>query len=262
MSTRRIIVRDTSPSLTESRLVIRQDRAAIAGPVGPTGATGIVAQASPPADTSVLWLDTSADVSNMTVPAGGAAGTALTKATATNYDTTWTQLKMLPNRARPIGAYVGLIAYQAASSTAPLDGLLAHPVFMPAGTVIDRLVIEAATGHASATVRLGIYADANGYPGALLLDAGSIPVTSAGIKTLTVNYTTVDDVVWLAAVNNGSAVTFRTGQGTPWPGAQECVSSMLWHTPQRTGVTGALPDPFGGSIAATDPIMIAARRSA
>lgn len=70
-----------------------------AGPTGPQGATGpagadgadgdtgIVAQAEPPANTDILWLDT--DESGIGIPVGGTAGQVLAKVDGSDYNTEW-----------------------------------------------------------------------------------------------------------------------------------------------------------------------------
>lgn len=54
---------------------------------GADGTDGIVAQATAPIDTDILWLDTSAP--GYGIPAGGTTGQVLSKASNTTYDTEW-----------------------------------------------------------------------------------------------------------------------------------------------------------------------------
>jgi hypothetical protein len=78
------------------------------GPTGPTGATGpqgpqgdpgaqgdpgVAVQGTAPANTSILWADTS-EPGDAVVPTGGTTGQALAKASNSDYDTTW--LSVLP----------------------------------------------------------------------------------------------------------------------------------------------------------------------
>ena len=55
---------------------------------GPKGEPGVVASASEPSDTDVLWLDTDEE-SDVPVPAGGTTGQVLIKSSSDNYDTDW-----------------------------------------------------------------------------------------------------------------------------------------------------------------------------
>lgn len=61
----------------------------LTGVQGPTGDTGFIAQATPPANTDVLWLDTDEPAVGGAVPVGGTTGQILAKASATDYDTEW-----------------------------------------------------------------------------------------------------------------------------------------------------------------------------
>jgi hypothetical protein len=67
------------------------------GETGPTGATGeagpngFIQQAGTPSSTDVLWLDTDEEP-DVPVPTGGTTGQALTKTSATDYDTQWRTL--------------------------------------------------------------------------------------------------------------------------------------------------------------------------
>jgi hypothetical protein len=55
---------------------------------GPKGEPGVVASASEPSDTDVLWLDTDEE-SDVPVPAGGTTGQVLIKSSSDDYDTDW-----------------------------------------------------------------------------------------------------------------------------------------------------------------------------
>jgi hypothetical protein len=63
----------------------------IQGEVGPAGATGddaIVVQSEAPVNTDILWLDTD-ETLDIPVPSGGTTGQVLSKASASEFDTTW-----------------------------------------------------------------------------------------------------------------------------------------------------------------------------
>ena len=55
---------------------------------GPKGEPGIVASASEPSDTDVIWLDTDEEP-DVPVPAGGTTGQVLIKSSSDDYDTDW-----------------------------------------------------------------------------------------------------------------------------------------------------------------------------
>lgn len=62
-----------------------------AGDPGPQGDQGIAVQGTAPANTTILWADTS-EAGSMVVPAGGTTGQALTKNSNDDYDTEWTTI--------------------------------------------------------------------------------------------------------------------------------------------------------------------------
>ena len=63
----------------------------VTGSTGPTGDDGFVAQTTAPTNTGLLWLDTDETAITM-IPSGGSTGQALTKASATDYDTQWSNV--------------------------------------------------------------------------------------------------------------------------------------------------------------------------
>jgi hypothetical protein len=59
---------------------------------GPKGEPGVVASASEPSDTDVLWLDTDDTSDAVIIPPGGDTGQVLAKTTGDDYDTQWATL--------------------------------------------------------------------------------------------------------------------------------------------------------------------------
>lgn len=90
------------------------------GPQGPTGSTGATGEAGPTGATGVsigetapstdlLWADTSDSTSVTGIPAGGASGQVLAKASGTDYDTAWGSARVTGSASRPLnpsGAYL------------------------------------------------------------------------------------------------------------------------------------------------------------
>jgi hypothetical protein len=56
---------------------------------GAPGSPGVVSSATAPANTSILWADTSAAGNNALIPAGGTTGQVLSKTSTSDYATTW-----------------------------------------------------------------------------------------------------------------------------------------------------------------------------
>jgi hypothetical protein len=79
--------------------------------------------------------------------------------------------------------------------------MYAMPFLSPKAITLDRIGVYVST-LSTTTARLGIYADGgNCYPGSLLLDAGTIDVTSTGAKTITISQAlAVNTLCWLVIV--------------------------------------------------------------
>lgn len=104
---------------------------------------------------------------------------------------------------------------------------------------------------ADSSIRFGIYEDADGYPGALVIEAGTVSSASTGLCSVTIS-PAVDlpaGVVWVAAVAQGGTPTTKVGaNGSPAGLGMVGHSGPAGHggTAFRTGyytsdVTGALP---------------------
>jgi len=95
-----------------------------------------------------------------------------------------------------------------AGSALTANRLYAMPFVCPKGITIDRIGVYVSTLLAGAA-RLGIYADAGGantcYPGALLLDAGTIDTGSTGVKSISISQAlAANTLYWLVLVANAA----------------------------------------------------------
>lgn len=79
--------------------------------------------------------------------------------------------------------------------------IYAMPFVCPKAITLDRIGVYVST-LSTTTARLGIYADnGNCYPGSLVLDAGTVDVTSTGAKTITINQAlSANTLYWLVIV--------------------------------------------------------------
>ena len=79
--------------------------------------------------------------------------------------------------------------------------MYAMPFICPKAITLDRIGVYVST-LSTTTARLGIYADnGNCYPGALVLDAGTIDVTTTGAKTITINQAlSANSLYWLVII--------------------------------------------------------------
>lgn len=160
-------------------------------------------------------------------------------------------------------------------TTSTLGRLYARPIVLSAGT-LDRIgANHAGSATASELLRLGIYRNTNGRPSSLVLDAGTIDLSTATAnKTITISQAITEGVYWLAAVRQGPTNTATTlnfssaGQiGTYGLGTwTELTGAANWFDSNQfmyvAGVTGALPDPFGSPTlltAGTESPIVAVR---
>ena len=132
--------------------------------------------------------------------------------------------------------------------------LIAHPIILKAGRTLDRIAVSHNnTLTAGETCRLGIFNDnGNGYPGALLLDAGTVDLSTApGMKAITISQAiATSGVYWLAAVRQGATATAQlvhsaggssSSLGLPSEAAQNFEQVAAF---SEAGVAGALPANF------------------
>lgn len=76
---------------------------------------------------------------------------------------------------------------------------------------LDRIGISVTTAAASTVARLGIYRDdGTGFPGALLLDAGEVDVSTTGGKEIIISQAITPGAYWLTMMTNGSTVTIES----------------------------------------------------
>lgn len=151
----------------------------------------------------------------------------------------------------------------AAGTAAGTAGLLTcHPIPLKAGTTLDRIgVSHNATPTASEVARLGIYSDTgNGYPGALLLDAGTVDLSTAGStsvpKAATISQTiTTSGIYWLACARQGPSAlavlvvpnaASTAPLGLPWAPTSATYERSMGYS--QTGVVGALPANFTATV--------------
>ena len=137
------------------------------------------------------------------------------------------------------------------SETAEIaDRLTAGPFLLRQDTIVDRIGVHVLTSQVSASTRLGIYESlANGLPGALILDAGTVDTSITGFKEITINQALLGSrYYWTAFVQSVSNVGLRSRQsgvslGYSGGGDNAAIASV-----KRDFTFAALPDPFGGSL--------------
>lgn len=128
------------------------------------------------------------------------------------------------------------------------------PILIVEAVTVDRITCEVTATGASSVFRMGIYSDSAtrpGYPGALLLDAGTVDsATGTGVKEITISQLLSPGLYWLAGVAQGGAPTMR---GTnepfmPMGGYGESSASTARRCWVQSSVSAGLPNPHSTTL--------------
>jgi hypothetical protein len=193
-----------------------------AGPRGIQGEPGVVTATSPAtydAPTQTVGVDQTAisiqpsqvagtavvDNDTRLLPAGGAAGEVLVKSTATNFDTVWAVraagVSRTPGHYRPAGTGRTNV------STLNSRGFF-MPFYFESPVTVNGIGINiTVAGNAASEVRLGLYANASGVPGGLIVDAGVVAADATGASTIAVTPVSISGLVWAVLVAQNAATT-------------------------------------------------------
>jgi hypothetical protein len=141
-----------------------------------------------------------------------------------------------------------LLDVTVSTSAAAADLLYAVPFIVPKTTTYDRIGVVVATAAVGKTVRLGIYSDSDGLPGALALDGGTVSVGSTGLASVTISKELTAGRYHLAILGDGAP-------GLDAIAPAELLSHYGFDSLLSSGVAavmlarsftyGALPDPYG-----------------
>lgn len=141
-------------------------------------------------------------------------------------------------------AYAGSI-----TAAIPTEAIAtASPLHIPVACTIDRIACAVTVvGSANSVVRLGIYGDdGSGYPGALVLDAGTVNGMPTGIKEVAIRRALAAGRYWLVGCNQGAPTTGATVRMNAGPIAPVLASSSAILASNAAAytmaaTTGALP---------------------
>lgn len=160
----------------------------------------------------------------------------------------------LPNGTSPAprwksGHYFGpLGARTTVAST--IDREYAVPMWVPGG-LVDRIGVGiTGAGGAGAVARLGIRnALADGTPGTLILDAGTVDASSTGDKEITISQALSAGLIFVTlSPQVGTAATYRAVSTPTLPHGDNSLGNAVGSTAtvgyQALSVTGALPASF------------------
>lgn len=126
------------------------------------------------------------------------------------------------------------------------------PLLIQKTVTLNSLGLRVTVSAAATTIRLGLYADdGTGYPGALMVDAGTVDATGNGDKTIAISQVLTPGLYWLGSAAQGGspqtvAITNLAVLGMPF--GSVAAGSAFDGNPavafSQPGVTGALPSTF------------------
>lgn len=173
-----------------------------------------------------------------------------------------------------VGRYYLPPYFQQQGASAPVNNFCyAVPFAIGRDLTLDRIGCYVTTaGNAGATLRLGIYDDdGTGFPGALLLDAGTVLAdVAATARELTINLALTKRLVWLCMALQNAATSAPTvpvsAASSPAVGWTD-LSNMAQGNARSyavSGISGALPAtwPSGSEVLGNRAPMIVLRASA
>lgn len=107
---------------------------------------------------------------------------------------------------RVSGTYYGAVGFGPSGSAVAMvvDKIYCIPFLVLKTETFDRISVYVSTA-AAGLAHLGIYADSNGKPGALVADYGTIDTSTTGSKEISINQTLTPGLYWLALITNGTA---------------------------------------------------------
>ena len=166
------------------------------------------------------------------------------------YDAASDLYNFTPNFLGPMmsGAYYRPLVGAATGVASGTGTLCVYPLIVPTTTTFNQIAATPTTVTTSGTVRLGIYANSAGAPGALIADYGTASFTTSNVPaTITISQTLAPGKYWLAGVvQTGSATWLGTsatasGYASPTQRMSSVTSSAFATGWTQASVTGALP---------------------
>lgn len=137
----------------------------------------------------------------------------------------------------------------AGSSSVPDARLFAAPMWPGRRCAITGCAVEMTAPIPGALVRIGLYTSANGLPGQLLADYGTVATSPAGIKTITNFVTHIEpDLYFLTIVRQGGLPALGMTTRDTWDPLVSETTPVLnanLNAYYIDGVSGALPASFG-----------------
>lgn len=147
------------------------------------------------------------------------------------------------------GAFGNLEATSSGNAALAVNTLYAVPFVVQEAHTFDRIAFGVHTPGTAVNARVGIYNFANGVPGSLVLDCGTVAVGSTGVKTVTISQALPRGMYALAIVADGT-FSANAVAVNPVTLSLEAIGSGFGITNQAiifsvAHTYGALPTPFG-----------------
>ena len=144
-----------------------------------------------------------------------------------------------------------LVNLDTSVKTLVTDYLYATPYLAARLLTVDRIAVEIKTAAVDKSARLGIYRNGtNMYPGALVLDCGTINCGTTGVKEIVIDQQLSKGPYWLAIVSDGTPQIEQALVVSKFLGVIGSNYSSYYVGWEVSQAYGALPDPFttGGSL--------------
>jgi len=164
---------------------------------------------------------------------------------------------------RKVGAtanryYGPMIAGATATAAMTLNVIYASPFAVVKTITLDRIAINVTTAAAGATARLGIYADdGTTYPGSLVLDAGTVDVSTTGMKTITISQELTPGLYWLCVWSGGGPTIRGVAGGGAYPilSLDSTLAAAVYNRYEATLTYGSYPSTFPAGASAGSGAM-------
>lgn len=148
-----------------------------------------------------------------------------------------------------IGAHYCSVIGPSTAGALTANNLYAIPLLVSRDMTVDRIGIEVAiAGTAGCVIRLGLYEDDDAYyPGALLLDAGTVAGDTTGVKLITIDQALTKGRYWAVAISDAAPSPRTLSPGSnAWPplGCPTSAYTTSNYGYKKSQTYGALPSTF------------------
>lgn len=178
-------------------------------------------------------------------------------------DGVWSEVSRAPRLEHVVGRFYSN-GFVTTTTTAAISAntLYAVPFYVPVSHTYPTINLSVTTGVGGTSIRLGIYSDNAGYPGALVIDAGTISSAGVAVGTLTINQLLSSGWYWLVGVGDGAPTvraissSFSFGMLYFGQAAVDTSASALGLSVAFTYATLPTTFPAGGTLFSSNMMRI------